>query len=319
MSSQEIMDNRRRRRDTSTNDNNADCTNNDNDIFESNDSISNNNSDFHPPLDKITTKMKSSTLDSVRKQSLLDTATPAKHDDTGLNDMIEKYRQDDIEENDVSKTYTNNSLLEKISVRKDAEDPLSNLSPSSMEVAFTDPHQVDHSSFEQRQSVIGKCISTKSNEDKRNEHTDNRPLQIVGTDVDNDNEEEKCRDEYIRSGTHFRALLDQAFRKVASGYSNKINHTMDKVDDESNERGDSSLEVFQDGVHESRCLSGQKRPQDAAENIGSRPPLRRRLSPRENEEEVDQKSIRLTAQLARDKMSEVLSLKRVSALFDNLL
>lgn len=227
-------------------------------------------------------------LDNVRMNSLLD------------KEMNTNSSNKDREKSD--RNYENNE--------QSTFDTTANLSPSSMEVTFSDPQKYDHSSFSKRQSTIGRTIVTNSSH-----NINDSPLHTDDNTNDGDDVEEEFRDDYIRSGTHFRSLLDQAFHKVANNISNY--DRLDKINEESDVRGDSSLEVFQNGVHENQHFRRKKLgkrllAQDADESNCR--PLRRQKVSSESDDEIDSGSNRLTAQLARQKMTEVLSLKRVSFL-----
>ena len=209
-------------------------------------------------------------------------------------------------------------------------DTTANLSPSSMEVTFSDPQKYDHSSFSKRQSTIGRTIVTNSRHNNINDspllHADDNTNYCC--DDDEEVEEEEFRDDYIRSGTHFRSLLDQAFHKVANNFSNY--DRLDKINENEESSnvirggggggGDSSLEVFQNGIHENQHFRHNKLgkrllAQDVDESNCSSRPLRRQKVSSEIDDEIDSGSNRLTAQLARQKMTEVLSLKRVSFIY----
>lgn len=186
-----------------------------------------------------------------------------------------------------------------IQQRQQQQQQISNLSPSSMEVDFSDPYQLDYTSFSRRQAEkTFETVSTRNNL----------------TNDDNEDEEQK-RDAYVRSGTQFRSLLDCAIRKVVSGYSNsnKYNDRLLNSRDSENgndDRGDSSLIVFQDGV---RQRGKRSLPQDGSgsESESGRPLNRRRLENGEEEADLGGNK-KFTAKMARQKMSEVLSLRRVS-------
>ena len=185
---------------------------------------------------------------------------------------------------------------------KDPKVPcqLSNLSPSSMEVDFSNPHEVDHSSFSRQQSV------EVTERDIVVDHT-----TMIGSSRFNqldDDEMEQNRDDYVKSGTHFRTLLDCAFRKVVTGVAaDKANdHLFDE--EEVRSRGDASLDNLNDDRTISTTCGGKRELAQDSDVSSIR--QRRKIDARERDVD-DPKNYKLTSQFARDKMAEVLSLKRV--------
>lgn len=254
----------------------------------------------------------------------------------------------DTEEHRFARTSNSSSMNEKDGDRhqkdidfdqqqeEEHQQYLSNLSPSSMDVTFSDPHKIDHSAFSHRQSVETANVNDKNSNRRRSKNQSNnhdRSNHEYDNDYDIDNkssDEEQKHDEYLRSGTHFRSLLDCAFENIAIGFSknelkeNSIDERLingnDSQDVDYNDEGDSSLNALQNGIDKHSARIRQGRPQKLGKHPltdrldSSRPLSRRRLRDlKEQDDEDEEKDTvggKLTAQLAREKMTEVLTLKR---------
>ena len=212
----------------------------------------------------------------------------------GFNSLSQKMKRQGSSSSICNK-YNNKNGTEKY------QNQISNSSPSSVEVTFSDPHQTDHSSFSRRQSTVGNLLVTS-----------------IANNDDNDNVvDEEVYDEYVRSGTHFRSLLDSAFRKVVNISSDNDENYDDDDGDDGRGGSDSSLDVFQNGIHQNHTHAKKRAlAQDAMGNDSNTRSFRRRKA-REDENKINDDSgkKKFTAQLAREKMSEVLALQRVSIFF----
>jgi len=129
-------------------------------------------------------------------------------------------------------------------------------------------------------------------------------------------DDEQGRDDYVRSGTHFRSLLDNAFQKVAMGFSHAGEVEMILTNEEN--------------VRASAISGGQKRSssrrrtRNTDDNDGVRPLRKRRLNGNngtgdddDDMEEIGDEPARVSenkhaSELAREKVAEVMVLKRVS-------
>ncbi len=196
---------------------------------------------------------------------------------------------------------------------------LSDLSPSSMEVAFSDPHEIDHSSFSRKQAAeVTNSIQTTSNRTENNNapvsnHTTQRTTTTIefSSRYNYDDELEQHHDDYIKSGTHFRTLLDCAFRRVATGVAIE-SKGKNNVFDESNKEElsfDNPIIHGNNNDVKSNLTPGKRQvPQDADDSVRQR----RKTNASSGGEKDTTRNNKMTAQFAREKMAEVLSLKRVS-------
>jgi len=120
---------------------------------------------------------------------------------------------------------------------------------------------------------------------------------------------EGSRDAYVKSGTHLKRLLDNALQKVAIGAFNdgdvELSLTVDGENDDSN---------LHDGQEEDHCHeSGQKRHRMKNDADTDRP-LRKRNKRHDHgggDGDVPEHSDTHASQLAREKIAQVMSLKRV--------
>ncbi len=185
------------------------------------------------------------------------------------------------------------------------QNELSNLSPSSMEVDFSNPHEIDHTSFSRHQSEEAINSINNTHNTINNTHDTTR--------YHFDEEEEQCRDDYVKSGTHFRSLLDCAFRRVATGVHVVAAESigMNDLFDEST-RGESRMNNYiEDLAMSTTPHSGKKRGSaPASDDISMY--QRRKFDIGEQRDEDGYRQNKLTSQFAREKMTEILSLKRVS-------
>jgi hypothetical protein len=157
--------------------------------------------------------------------------------------------------------------------------------------------------------------------------------------------EELQRDHYLVTGKKFRSLLDRAFRKVASGYSEAIvvqNEELLRMDMEEESMGlgiedgggGGTSGVIGGGrrVIGMETRSGRKRPLETNTNGGStnwnsggegrrdedyKPLTRRRLDlalgpTTRNESSYDEGNTKYASELVREKIKEIMVLKRVS-------
>lgn len=133
--------------------------------------------------------------------------------------------------------------------------------------------------------------------------------------------EEFKRDNYVRSGTHFRSLLNNALQKVADGFVNAASNGVDS--------GDLADDV--DGTHTGATSDrnidkqlGQKRSNRnddggrtrKGRDESSRPRRKRRLnhhdsaSTNDNDDDEIMGNHKHASELAREKVAEVINLKR---------
>jgi len=201
-------------------------------------------------------------------------------------------------------------------------EEISKLSPSSMEVSFSDPHRVAFNSYNKKQqkqqqqhenNIIEINESQRTN-NRRNNNNESCTAIFTPTATIDEDDEEKRRDEFVRSGTHFRSLLDSAFRKVAIGFSKRgaIEEKGDDTDNEDDE-DDINCEKRQSRSARKRQFSEQDE-NNSFVRADSRRKLHGKFGEKEDKDEqiIDDSGLsrKLTAQLAREKMTEVLSLKR---------
>jgi hypothetical protein len=260
------------------------------------------------------TKQNPTSLNHIRMKSLLDISINtdknsvnndenSRTSQTDHNTITKRRRVDD----EIDLRCNNGNDKKNNDDDCNGDTDISNLSPSSMEVTFSDPHTSDHSSFSRRQTAIEfSTITTMTSGDNCNHDTDC----------------DESRDEYVRSGAQFRSLLDCALRKVATGFScalrkvatgfsqNGVKQSMkNRLDQEDNV----SLDGYQNGIimHDNHSKKRSSFALGGNDENNKRPSRRRKFSIKQQGYE-DKEQHKFTAQLAREKMTEVLSLKRVS-------
>lgn len=144
---------------------------------------------------------------------------------------------------------------------------------------------------------------SKSNPTRSQSHGRLKDATATGNNDSNDEyEREEERDAYVKSGTFLKRLLGDALRKVAIGVSNE---------------GDVEMSLTVDG--EADTKTGQKRQrrneerdfEDGTVNNSTRPARKKRLVVGDGDD-GDLTEGTHASQLAREKIAEVMVLKRVS-------